>query len=269
MQLDTTGIHLMLQISAIPACIENYIWLFHDDATDQAWVLDPGDTALVKTWLAENNKQLAGILITHHHWDHTDGVEGLLSEKTRVYGPGKSPLPFTTNPLFEGDRADIGWLNFEVLELPGHTQNHIAYLAKPEGEAPLLFCGDILFSAGCGRIKDGTAEQLHDSLQRIKTLPANTKIYCGHEYTLANLRFALSVEPENEDILTHMDRCRKMVSQGRMTLPTTLDREKLINPFLRSQFPTVTESCENHFGKTPQTSAECFAALRKWKDNFA
>lgn len=261
----------MLKISAIPACIENYIWLFHSDDTNQVWVLDPGDAGLVKTWLKENRKQLAGILITHHHWDHTDGVKELLSAspKTPIYGAGNSPLPYTSNLLFEGDKVDIGWLEFEVLELPGHTQNHIVYLATPADAPPMLFSGDVLFSAGCGRLKDGTAEQLHNSLQRLKKLPSNTQLYCGHEYTLANLSFALSVEPDNQDVQNHFNRCTKLLNEGQMTLPSSIELEILINPFLRTHLPTVMTACQNKFGKTPQNSTECFAALRKWKDNFA
>jgi len=259
----------MLQISAIPACIQNYIWIFHAENSRDAWVLDPGDSALVKAWLEENDKDLAGILVTHHHWDHTDGIEDLISANTPIFGPGNSPLPYTTNPLFEGDTVDLGWLQFEVLELPGHTQNHIAYLSSAPNGPSLLFCGDILFSAGCGRLKDGTAEQLHETLQRLKELPDDTLIYAGHEYTVANLNFALRVEPSNEDAKAHLVACQSLLEQGRRTLPTSLEREKLINPFLRTQSPEIIQECKNHFGIAPQNSIECFAALRKWKDNFA
>jgi hydroxyacylglutathione hydrolase len=228
----------------------------------------------VEAWLAENNKKLAGILVTHHHWDHTDGVQELLSaspkgEQIPVYGPGKSPLAYTTRPLFEGDKVDIGWLEFKILELPGHTQNHIVYFAQPANAAPLLFSGDVLFSAGCGRLKDGTAEQLYDSLQRLKQLPEETLLYCGHEYTLANLRFALSVEPDNQNALDYLHLCQELVQKDAMTLPSSIGLEKLVNPFMRTDSSTVNLSCEKHFGTAPQNSVDCFAALRKWKDNFA
>lgn len=263
----------MLKISSIPACIENYIWLFHSDENDHVWVLDPGDAGLVQAWLEENHKELAGVLITHHHWDHTDGVEDLLAlnsgRQTPVFGPGKSPLPYTTQPLFEGDRVNIGWLDFEVLELPGHTQNHIVYLAEQSDGPPLLFCGDVLFSAGCGRLKDGTAEQLHNSLERLKSLPDETQLYCGHEYTLANLRFALEVDPENEDARNYLHHCRELINKGERTLPSSMLIEKQVNPFLRSHIPSVMAGCEKHFGSSPQNPLDCFAALRKWKDNFA
>lgn len=263
----------MLKISAIPACIENYIWLFHSEDSNHAWVLDPGDANLVIAWLEKNHKELAGILITHHHWDHTDGIEEILSRYSNngnipVFGPGKSPLPHTNNPLSEGDQVDIGWLKFIVMEVPGHTKNHIVYLAEPEGKPPLLFSGDTLFSAGCGRLKDGTAEQLYSSLQRLMQLPENTQVYCGHEYTLANLAFALSVEPDNIQALEHRHRCQQKVQQGEMTLPSSIGLEKQINPFVRTDNRAIQQSCEKHLGISPKTPVDCFAALRKWKDNF-
>jgi hydroxyacylglutathione hydrolase len=263
----------MLKISSIPACIENYIWLFHSDDTDHVWVLDPGDAELVQSWLEENNKTLAGLLITHHHWDHTDGIEDLLSlnsgRQVAVFGPGKTPLPYTTDFLFEGDEVDIGWLKFEALELPGHTQNHIVYLAIQDDGRPILFCGDVLFSAGCGRLKDGTATQLHNSLERLKSLPDETQLYCGHEYTLANLRFALEVDPENKDAQNYLKQCQDLIERGERTLPSSMAIEKKVNPFLRAHIPSVMAGCEQQFGSAPQNSLECFAALRKWKDNFA
>lgn len=259
----------MIEISALPACIQNYIWILPDEKPNRVWILDPGDSKLVKAWLRDNNKELAGVLITHHHWDHVDGVEDIISADTPVYGPGKNALPYTTHPLFQGDRLEINGLAFEVLELPGHTQNHIAYFsAARNNQAPILFCGDILFSAGCGRLKDGTAEQLYASLQRIKQLPEDTLVYAGHEYTLANLEFALCVEPGNTQTKAHQQYCEALQSQGKMTLPSNLRREKMINPFLRSDKAEIMAQCEKHFQIKPKNALECFAALRKWKDNF-
>ncbi len=259
----------MMQIYAIPACIQNYIWILEDEQPNKVWVVDPGDGKLVQDWLNTQNKELAGILITHHHWDHVDGIEDLVSADTVVYGPGKNALPYTNHPLFHGDSLNINGILFNTLELPGHTQNHIAYLSEAkDGQPPMLFCGDILFSAGCGRLKDGTAEQLFTSLQHIKSLPDDTAIYCGHEYTLANLQFALCVEPSNRDAKAHQQHCEILRSQNKMTLPSTLKLEKLINPFLRSDQPEIMAQCKKHFHLNPKNALECFAALRKWKDNF-
>jgi hydroxyacylglutathione hydrolase len=266
---ETTGNTSMLQISAISACIQNYIWIFHTEIDRKVWIVDPGDSSAVNTWLKKNDKELAGVLLTHHHWDHVNGVEDIINQQTPVFGPALEPFKLTNQHLSEGDTVNIGWLNFRVLELHGHTQHHIAYLCTPEQGPPMLFCGDILFSAGCGRLKQGTAAQLFESLNRMKMeLTDDTLIYCGHEYTLDNLKFALTVEPTNGDAAAHREHCLKLRDQGLRTVPSRMDLEKRINPFLRCDKSEIISSCENHFGKKPQNPQECFAALRKWKDNF-
>ena len=264
----------MLQIAAIPACIGNYIWIFHSDDKPEVWVLDPGDAEPVQDWLETNNKTLAGILITHHHWDHVDGIETLVekygSERLTIAGPAKEAYPLTNHLLSEGDRLDIGWLEFQVLEVQGHTQHHIVYLAEPKNAAPMLFCGDTLFSAGCGRLKQGTANQLFDSLNRLaREVSDNALIYCGHEYTLDNLKFALTVEPSNIDSQNYQLQCAEKIAKGQRTVPSTMAIEKKVNPFLRCASEEIIASCEKYLNKKPNSPLECFTALRKWKDNFA
>ena len=264
----------MLQISAVPACIGNYIWIFHSDDKPGAWVLDPGDAELVQAWLETNNKTLAGIFITHHHWDHVDGIEALVAQHGSndliVAGPAKEPYALTNHFLSEGDRLDIGWLEFQILEVHGHTQHHIVYLAKPKNALPMLFSGDTLFSAGCGRLKQGTANQLFDSLNRLaREVSEDTLIYCGHEYTLDNLRFALTVEPGNLDSQRYQTECTEKLATGQRTVPSTMEIEKKVNPFLRCDSEEIISSCEKYLNKKPESALECFTALRKWKDNFA
>lgn len=214
----------------IPAFSDNYIWLFAQDG--KAWVVDPGEAAPVLQILRENNLQLAGILLTHHHADHTGGVTELLQHyPVQVYGPCNSPASnLISHPLQGGSHISLGEIKFTVIATPGHTLDHIAFYSTEE---KILFCGDTLFSAGCGRVFEGTNEQMHQSLLKLAELPDDTKVCCAHEYTLSNLRFAIAAEPSNPDIDAYRNQCEVMREKNQPTLPSTVGLEKRINPFLR------------------------------------
>lgn len=214
----------------IPAFSDNYIWLLVDHGN--AWVVDPGEATPVLSALQEKHLQLAGILVTHHHGDHVGGIAELKQIcSVPVYGPGQSPAAqLITHTLKQDDIINIGSRKFSIIEIPGHTLDHIAFYCAEEN---LLFCGDTLFSAGCGRVFEGSHEQMYTSLAKLAALPDETRICCAHEYTVSNLRFAQAVEPENIDIGTHTAHCVQLREQGKPTLPSTLSHEKKINPFLR------------------------------------
>lgn len=250
----------------VPAFKDNYIWLIRGDARDHVAIVDPGDAAPVFAFLEQRRLTPAAILCTHHHGDHVGGVPDLLSRyDVPVYGPGGEHIPDVTHPLGEGDRVELPALNveFRVLDIPGHTAGHIAYVG---GE--MLFCGDTLFSAGCGRLFEGTAEQMHASLTKLADLPGATAVYCGHEYTVANLRFALAVEPQNADARGHLTRAEALRTGGEPTLPSTIGLERRINPFLRSAIPTVRQAAESQAGQALDSPTSVFAVLRRWKDDF-
>lgn len=259
----------MIQITALPAFSDNYIWLLQDATHRRCAVVDPGDSAPVLAWLdAHPSWQLTDILVTHHHNDHTGGVLALKAHSgARVLGPALEAIPGRDVALEDGQRVRILDLDWQVLHVPGHTAGHIALFAA-DGEQPLLFCGDTLFSAGCGRLFEGTAAQMHTSLQRLASLPAQTRVYCTHEYTQSNLRFALAVEPDNPALQRRAVEVATLRERQLPTLPTTLALELATNPFLRVHEATVRAMCGAH-AKRPLTSPiEVFAALRSWKDNF-
>lgn len=214
----------------IPAFSDNYIWLLARDG--RAWVVDPGEADPVINALAGQALRLSGILLTHHHPDHTGGITALVSRfKIPVYGPADSPASMLiSHPLQNGSSIHIGDMDFSVIAVPGHTLDHIAYYSRQE---KILFCGDTLFSAGCGRIFEGTAAQMYESLRKLASLPDQTRVCCAHEYTLSNLRFAMTVEPNNKDIISYADQCEKLRAKNKATLPSTLEIEMRINPFLR------------------------------------
>ena len=250
-----------MEIFPIPALQDNYIWALLDDDHSQVVIVDPGEASPVKKILAQHHLMLAGILITHHHLDHTNGVVDLLSkfDEVPVVASDKSPHEFVTHRVKDGDEIVVAHVRCKALAIPGHTLDHTAYYNEHE---PFLFTGDTLFSAGCGRIFEGSPEMMVASLQKIAQLNDATKIYCGHEYTRANLKFAQTVEPNNLDIRD------KLASIPPCTLPSTLSEERLINPFLRCSEPEVIQAAKHHAGRTLATPVEVFAELRAWKSSF-
>ncbi|MBI3778858.1 MAG: hydroxyacylglutathione hydrolase [Gammaproteobacteria bacterium] len=256
----------MTDVLHVCAFEDNYIWLIRGKSPDRVAIVDPGDADPVLAALEKQRLTPAAILCTHHHGDHVGGVEDLLKHyKVPVYGPARERIPAVTQRLKDGDHVDLPelGLGFDVLDVPGHTAGHIAYYG-----AGLLFCGDTMFSAGCGRLFEGTAEQMLTSLSRFATLPETTRMYCGHEYTEANLRFALTVEPDNADTRAHRDWARAQRARDLPTLPSTIGLERCINPFLRAGQATVRTAAEKQTGRALDSTVAVFAAVRRWKDSF-
>jgi hydroxyacylglutathione hydrolase len=255
-----------LQLLLLPAFDDNYIWLLHDG--HDAWVVDPGDAAPVRDALQRLGLRLRGILLTHHHGDHTGGVPELVTHSgAEVYGPLGEVLPEPVHRVGEGDTVPVLGQAFQVLEVPGHTRGHIAFVGLQDGPSPLLFCGDTLFSGGCGRLFEGSPAQMLASLDKLARLPGSTRVCCAHEYTLSNLRFARAVEPGNADLRAHLAHCEALRARGEPTLPSRIALERLINPFLRSREPGVRAGLSAH-GPVPGDDAEVLAALREWKNHF-
>lgn len=259
-----------LLITPLPAFTDNYFWLL--ERGGRAAVVDPGDAAPVERALAQRGLALAAILVTHHHADHVGGLGPLTSGRdVPVYGPAAEAAAIggLTHPLREGDRVRLPALgvDFEVWEVPGHTLGHIAYVADRPGHGFVL-CGDTLFSAGCGRLFEGTPEQMHRSLSRLAALPADTRVYCTHEYTLANLAFAAAVEPDRPALREEIARVRALRQAGAPSLPSSIGRERRINPFLRVAEPGVAAAARRHSGQALAAPLDVFAALRRWKDGF-
>lgn len=255
----------MIQIDALPAFSDNYIWLLQDTAKRRCAVVDPGDAAPVQAWLTANpGWVLEDILITHHHHDHVGGVEALKhATGARVCGPAQERIPARDLALDDGDQVKVLGLDFDIIAVPGHTLGHIAYYS-----APLLFCGDTLFAAGCGRLFEGTPEQMHQSLSRLAALPTETRVYCTHEYTLSNLRFAKAVEPENLHVAQRFADVTRLRDEDRISLPSTIGLERLTNPFLRTAETSVKQKADEWKGHSNTSQASVFAALRSWKDTF-
>lgn len=258
----------MLKIDALPAFTDNYIWLLQDTQRQHCAVVDPGDAAPVQAWLdASPGWQLTDILITHHHHDHVGGVQQLKARYgAKVYGPATEKIPALDQGLADGQRIRILEHDLDVIEVPGHTLGHIAYFHAAT-DTPWLLSGDTLFAAGCGRLFEGTAAQMFASLQRLAALPAHTLVYCTHEYTLSNLRFALAVEPENQQIAERFEKVSQLREAGQISLPSDLHTELATNPFLRCNEPAVVAACQNK-GQQSENPQAVFAALRAWKDNF-
>lgn len=255
-----------LQVLPIPALKDNYIWAIVDSKTNTALIVDPGEAQPVETFLAQNKLILKGILLTHHHWDHTNGAPELRDRyKVPVIGPAADRISSLTIPVHEPMQVHVPDfpLTLNVIDIPGHTLGHVAYYADG-----MLFCGDTLFSSGCGRLFEGTAEQMYHSLRKLAALPGNTNIYCGHEYTLNNLRFAQTVDPENSQIISRIKEVTEMRHNNLPSLPSTMKDELKTNPFLRCEVPEVIDSVETQSQKTLRNSVEVFAELRRLKDHF-
>ena len=259
----------MIQIDALSAFSDNYIWLLQDTAKRRCAVVDPGDAKPVLEWLDQHRGWvLEDILITHHHNDHVGGVQAIKQATgAKVWGPASEAIPCRDHALEDGARVQVLDTDFEVYAVPGHTLGHIAYYAAGT-PTPLLFSGDTLFAAGCGRLFEGTPEQMHTSLQRLGALPVETEVYCAHEYTLSNLRFAKAVEPENPDVLQRFQEVTRLREQGRISLPSTIGLERGTNPFIRVTETSVKQKADEWTGRPNATQAAVFAALRSWKDRF-
>jgi hydroxyacylglutathione hydrolase len=255
-----------MNLLALPAFTDNYIWMLHDGHS--AVVVDPGESAPVLAALESRRLKLAAILVTHHHADHVGGIEALRPRlQGPVYGPRREPIPEPYVALDDGDRVDVLGLRFEVIDVPGHTSGHIAYFTNQGADAPILFCGDTLFSGGCGRLFEGTPGQMHHSLSRLASLPGATRVCCAHEYTLSNLKFARAVEPTNHDLADYVVACEAQRAKGEPTLPSSIAVERRVNPFLRCAEPQVARAAQAHGAQSTDPVA-VLATLRQWKNDF-
>ena len=240
--------------------------MMHDG--HKAIVVDPGDAQPVLAALQRENLLLESILVTHHHADHTGGVAELRAATgAQVFGPAGEEMPEPIERLSDGDSCSNLGLHFRVLEVPGHTAGHIAFYCDAMDGAPLLFCGDTLFSGGCGRLFEGTPAQMLASLDKLSALPDSTRVCCTHEYTLSNLKFANAVEPGNTDLQQYTAHCQQLRGQDLPTLPSNMALERKINPFLRSRFPTVIAAVTQHDADMVRRDG-AFATLRQWKNDY-
>ncbi|GAB3625801.1 hydroxyacylglutathione hydrolase [Pandoraea terrae] len=263
-----------LQYHPIPAFDDNYIWLVTDGV--DCLVVDPGEAAPVTAYCKQHGLRLRAILLTHHHHDHVGGVESLLaawpeSTDIRVYGPAGEDIPNVSTRLSHGGKVRIEHPAFEatVIDVPGHTLGHIAYYQPAEAEgAPHLFCGDTLFASGCGRLFEGTSEQMLASLDILAGLPSSTHVHCAHEYTLSNALFAVACEPGNGHADQWLAAVKTLRTDGQPTLPTTIGHEKAVNPFLRVDEPTVQARLTTRFGAPVTDRLTAFTLMRLWKDRF-
>jgi len=256
-----------MHLHPLAAFTDNYIWVLHNGA--RALVVDPGEAAGVQAYLAEHRLTLDTILITHHHGDHTGGVTALREATgARVIGPVGEPMPEPLQRVAGGQTVEVLGLRFAVIDVPGHTAGHIAYYLEEMDGAPLLFCGDTLFSAGCGRLFEGTPAQMLASLSRLAALPGATRVCCTHEYTLSNLRFAQTVEPGNTALTHYRQWCDAQRAQNLPTLPSTIGLEQAINPFLRAHLPTLAVAAQAYNPACGSDPLSVFATLREWKNVF-
>jgi hydroxyacylglutathione hydrolase len=256
-----------INVRPVRAFSDNYIWLIESPkAQGRLVAVDPGEAAPVIAELQRSGASLAAILLTHHHPDHIGGVPELLRHgAVPVIGPDDTRIAHRTRTVKDGEHyemPDLG-LSFEILQVPGHTLSHIAFWGHGA-----LFCGDTLFSAGCGRMFEGTPTQMNASLNKLRALPPDTRMYCGHEYTAANLRFALTVDPANDAAIAYQSGVERVRAEGRPSLPSILGLEGRVNPFLRCDDPIVARAAEKHAGRSLHGPADVFGVLRAWKDQF-
>ncbi len=254
-----------MHIEPIPAFKDNYIWSLLHPTCAFTLCVDPGDAKPVEQFLQQCQRTLTAILITHHHWDHTHGLVELMQQRNiPVFGPAHT-VDEVTHPLTDRQVCSLPEfdLEFEVLAIAGHTLDHLAYYGHG-----ILFCGDTLFAGGCGRLFEGSATQMYQSLQQLAALPSTTQVYCAHEYTLTNLQFALQVEPENTAIQQRLFQVQKLRTQQQPSLPTSIGLELATNPFLRVTQPTVIDAAQRYADQALTDPVDVFAALRDWKDHF-
>ena len=253
----------MLSVEPIKAFTDNYIWLV--STNEGSIVVDPGESKEILNLIDSNKIDLKGVLITHHHYDHTNGLLDLTNKMNlQVYGPKK--IEGINNIVEEFDKFSLIGIDFEVIEIPGHTLDHLAFYSS-NNKDPILFCGDTLFAGGCGRVFEGTFEQMFKSLKKISNYPKETKIFCGHEYTLSNLKFALEVDEDNKQLADEYINVKKLISSDIPSLPTNLNKELKLNPFLRCNEINIKNKVIDKFDIIDD-ELEIFTALRKWKDNF-
>jgi hydroxyacylglutathione hydrolase len=258
----------LIHVHPVPAFSDNYLWVIHNGR--RAAVVDPGDAGPVLEFLSREGLRLDAILCTHHHADHVGGVESLLDSlglrgRIPVYGPAGENIPARTVALHDGDRVQIDGLELDlaVIDVPGHTAGHIAYFGRD-----LLFCGDTLFACGCGRLFEGTPQQMTQSMSKLRALPPVTRVFCAHEYTMSNIRFAEAVEPANAALKDRKSACLAMRDAGKPTIPTTIGTEIATNPFMRWDQADVIAAAISRAGRPLAAGADVFAVIREWKNQF-
>ena len=254
----------MYSVEPIKAYDDNYIWLI--STNEGSIIVDPGESKKIIEGIDKNKIDLKAILITHHHFDHTNGLQDLLDiNNFDVFGPVNN-INGINNKVGDSDQFTVIGIDFEVIEIPGHTLDHIGFYSFNDGD-PILFCGDTLFAGGCGRVFEGTYQQMFEALKKISRLPKNTKIYCGHEYTLSNIKFALEVDPNNIKLQNEYKNVQELMKSNKPSLPTTIEKELDTNPFLRCDDLDIQKNIVKKFN-VDDSEFEIFTAIRKWKDNF-